>query len=145
MIRRLPLILALTTVAAPALAIPSCPTDEHRAELSSFEKRLLGADDVDDARHMALSKVDKSRKAIDRAAYLVPGDRELIAHQEALDAFAGDIEHAQTKEEVAKGFSDLRAKHAGSSCYYSTGEIIATVLGFVLGILPGIILLILLC
>ena len=34
---------------------------------------------------------------------------------------------------------------AASACAYSGGEIIASVPGFILGILPGIILLIILC
>lgn len=128
-----------------AMAIPQCPTDEHRETLSRFEEKLIGAADVDEARAMALKKVGHSKTAIDRAAAIVPGDTELIAHQEALADFTADVESAETKEAVAAEFADLRDYSHTARCYYSTGEVIAVVIGFILGILPGIILLILLC
>ena len=140
----IPLALALV-VPPPAQAIPQCPTPEHRAELSGFEERLLEAEDVEEARSMALKKVDRTRRAVDHAARIVPNDTELQAHQAALDDFAADVAQAKTQQEVASGFADLRTQSVGAKCYYSTGEIIAVVLGFILGVIPGIILLILLC
>ena len=63
---------------------------------------------------------------------------------------------AMTQEQVADEFSGMmlagldndRAVHVSvgnSGCDYSTGETIAIVIGLILGIIPGLILMVLLC
>ena len=63
---------------------------------------------------------------------------------------------ASSQEQVADEFSGMMlagldndsAAHVSvgkASCNYSTGETIAIVLGLILGIIPGLILLVLLC
>lgn len=138
-------LLAVLFTAAPAQAVPDCPTEEHRAELSAFEERLRSADDVAEAKELALSRVDRTRKAVDRAASIVPGDDQLLEHQAQLDDFAHDIETATTQHEVADSFGALGQQRVGERCDYSTGEIVAIVIGFILGVIPGIIMLIVFC
>lgn len=131
--------------ATTAHAVPSCPTDRHLTKLQAFEDRLRGADSVEEARELALDKVDGSRDAVERAAKIVPNDPGLEEHIAQLDAFAEGVAEARTTDEVAHRFSTLRSQRVAGACAYTTGEIIAIVLGLVLGIIPGIILLILLC
>ena len=72
-------------------------------------------------------------------------DAELRATHADLEAFADGVAAAQSRGEVADRFATLRGQQTAANCHYSTGEVIAIVLGFILGVLPGIILLILLC
>jgi len=136
---------ACLLVPGVATAVPSCPTDDHRAELHAFEERLRGADSLEEAQELALDEVEQSRKAVQRATRLVPGDAELRATHADLEAFADGVAAAQSRGEVADRFATLRGQQTAANCHYSTGEVIAIVLGFILGVLPGIILLILLC
>jgi hypothetical protein len=137
------LLAALST--QTALAVPDCPTDDHRAELSAFAQRLQGADTPDEARDLALRKVRLSHRAVDQAVRLVPNDAELLEHQAVLEAFEADVLASRSQQEVARRFAALDARAEALRCHYSTGEVIAVVLGFILGVIPGIILLILLC
>jgi hypothetical protein len=79
------------------------------------------------------------------------------AAQRMTDYEAQVRDDAHTQAEVADHFGDLVRLNGTSAittqsgrvpppaCSYSTGEIIAIVLGFILAIIPGIILLVLLC
>ena len=142
---RIFLSIALLTTSSTAWAVPQCPTDDHFAELSRFEERLRGADSVEEAQELALKKVGASKDAVDRAARLVPGDDELLAHQSQLQQLVDGVAQADSPDAVAEQFAGFHAQRMGGGCSFSTGEVIAIVLGFILGIIPGIILLILLC
>lgn len=133
------------TVSSAAWAVPQCPTERDLAQLTRFEERLRGADSVEEAQELAHKKVDASKKAIDRAAKIVPGDADLIEHQAQLQELLAGVDGAGSTEEVASQFAVLHGQRMGGGCSYSTGEVIAIVLGFIFGIIPGIILLILLC
>lgn len=137
--------LLLLSLSTHATAAPRCPTDPQLQKLSAFEERLRGADSVDEARALAQRKVARTERAVRQARRLVPHDAELAEQQERLDAFARDLGRAETRYDVARRFTELRTEQAGAACHYSTGEIVAIAIGFVLGILPGILLLVLLC
>ena len=84
-----------------------------------------------------------------------PYSSSIRTAQRRLLAYQAGVHRARSEAEVAQEFGQLVRfgdsgddaidAHILSSCHYTTGEIIAIVIGFILGILPGIILLILLC
>ena len=88
-----------------------------------------------------------------RARWLAPFSSSLRTAESKLSAYRDDVRSARSPEEVAARFgalvrlasSDSTAVSVSGSCHYSTGEIIAIVFGFILAIIPGIILLFVLC
>jgi hypothetical protein len=138
------LALALTA-ATPAFAAPgtdTCPSDGERAELQAFTDRLAAAGTADEAKDLALDKIRLGQKSIHRAEKLV-GDRAGLAEAQAkLDALEAQVRAADTQAEVASAFGGL---DQSAGCDYTTTEIVVIVIGFVLGIIPGIIFLFLFC
>jgi hypothetical protein len=120
-----------------------CPTEEQRAVFQQFQDKLSRAETPEEARELALSKIRLGHKAVRQASKLV-SDEEGIATAEArLDALEQGILAAQTQDEVAAQFGNLDAQAA--NCHYDTMEIVVIVVGFVLGIIPGILFLVLFC
>ena len=122
-----------------------------RAELTAYRDRIAAAPTLEAARELAVTPVAQARSVVSRltwaAASLGEADARMADFEEHARA-------ASTPAELADAFGVLvkldapkaiasRSGHSG--CSYSTGEIIAIVLGFILAIIPGIILLILLC
>ncbi len=138
------LLLALT-VATPAFAADdSCPSDGERATLRHFSQRLANAGTTDEAKELALSKIELGHKAIDKAAKFLPDDGAGLAEAEArLDTLEAGVVAAESQAQVAAQFDRIGA--VGGGCDYSTTEIVVIVIGFVLGIIPGIIFLFLFC
>lgn len=137
--------LALLT-AAPAFAKDggSCPSEADRAELRGFSARLASAGTTEEARELALAKIRLGQKAIDRAEKLRVADATGLAEAEArLDALEAGVRAAETPDAVAAQFDRLDANAV--KCDYTPTEIIIIVVGFVLGIIPGIIFLFLFC
>ncbi|MEQ1508311.1 MAG: hypothetical protein ABMB14_39130, partial [Myxococcota bacterium] len=137
---------ALLATAAPTAALAAgraCPTDAERARFGAFRDRLAAAGTPDEAKELALNKVKVAHQAIDAAAGIVK-DADGIAEADAkLDAFEAQIDAATSQDEVAAAFTSLGA--TAGSCDYDKVEIVIIVIGFVLGILPGILFLLLFC
>jgi hypothetical protein len=112
--------------------------------LSGFSARLASSGTTEEARDRALAKIRLGHKAIDKAARILPGEVAGIAEATArLDALEAGVRAADTPAGVAAEFDRLGANAV--SCDYTTVEVVVIVIGFVLGIIPGILFLILFC
>jgi hypothetical protein len=138
----LPLLFAL---AQPANAF-GCPCDAEQARLEAFADKVSQAPTLEAAQDMALDKISLSRKAIRLADKQLGGD-PAIAHATArIDAFDAQVRGATSQEEVSVAFAQLApSQSVAGRCDYTGGEIVIIVIGFILGIIPGIIFLFLLC
>ncbi len=131
--------------ASPAFASPSqCPTEAQHATLGGFRDRVAGAESPAAARRMALQQTRLGHKAIDQARRAFPGEPGLVAAEAKLDGFEAGVRAANTQGEVAAQIDTLNA-NVGMNCDYSGVEIVVIVIGFILGILPGILFLFLFC
>lgn len=139
-------VVAASTLASPAFASgPDCPCESERAQLMTFRNKLANAESPDAAREMALSKTRLSHKAIDQAEKLFPNDPEIAAAEQRLDTFEDGVARAQSQEEVAMQFDNLMVQQVAGGCEYTPVEVAVIVIGFLLGIIPGIIFLFLFC
>jgi hypothetical protein len=129
---------------------------EQYQELSQLKKDIAAADTVSKARKMALAPTDDAINALTNASNLMPFSDDLSSAKTRLSDARSRIIVASSQAEVADEFSGMmlagldndsaaRVSAGGSSCSYSTGETIAIVIGLILGIIPGLILLVLLC
>lgn len=151
--RLAPLLLALAlpalTLAPAAQASPAkaqCMTETQRVELSRFQKKLEKADSLEKAQRMADRKLRRAEGILTKARGMAPNDVGIEEGMQRASDMHIRVDDAQSPAEVAAAFDVSSAAPAtGVDCQLTTGETIATVLGFILGILPGIILLILLC
>lgn len=139
---------------APARASqqpPSCncaPT----AELTALRDRIAAAPDLATAQEMAIAPVEGARSVVAKLGWISSSLRDA---EERMADYESDVRTAKSPADVADHFGSLvKLASSGavvsdgvrtSGCSYSTGEIIAIVIGFILAIIPGIILLILLC
>jgi hypothetical protein len=139
----LALSLALAPVSAFASEDRQCPNAEQRALFQDFQDRLSRAKSPEAARREALSKIRLGHKAIRQASRLVSDEQGIAEAQSRLDKLEQGVLAARTQEEVAAQFGQLGAQ--AMNCHYDTVEIVIIVVGFVLGILPGLLFLILFC
>jgi hypothetical protein len=105
--------------------------------------------------HTPLLPIEQAHRALSRARWLAPYSSSIRTAQRRLLAYQAGVGRARSEAEVAQEFGQLvrladsggipAQAHVLSSCHYTTWEIVAIVIGFILGILPGIILLIILC
>jgi hypothetical protein len=139
--------LSVISFATPAWAEPSmCPTDEHRSILRAFSQKLAAADDVDEAKGMAMKKLRAGEKVFDLVENLAPDAEGMVEARAKFDAFEATVLAASSTQEVASAFDDLAAPDQQAvACDLDTVELIIVIIGFVLFIIPGIILLLLLC
>ena len=135
------------------------PVNRSLARLLPVSAALALATPAEAAREIALDDVRGAKRALGIATRLAPFSSNLRAARERVDAYARDVALARTPDEVAERFSTFVQVEDGSDivgvdgpydggdgrCSFSNGEIIAIVLGFILGIIPGLILLVLLC
>jgi hypothetical protein len=141
---RLLLSTALLLASAPSLAgQPVCPTPAQHVQFGAFRDRLASASTPEKAKKIALSKLKLGHQAIDAAAGLVQDADGLADARGKLDALQDAVNAAEDQAQVAAAFGslDTQAVH----CDYDTVEIVVIVIGFVLGILPGILFLFLFC
>lgn len=135
----------------------SCSFDPDQIqELDRLKQEIASAHSVDEARHLALAPTDDAINALENARALMPFSDDLNIAESSLNAARSRIEAADSPNEVADEFSGMMlagldsdsAAHVNVGkvgCDYSTGELIAIVVGLILGIIPGLILLIVLC
>jgi hypothetical protein len=129
---------------------------EQYQELTLLKHDIAVAGTVDQARAIALAPTDGAIGALKNARTIMPLSADLRSAETRLSDARARILVASSQEQVADEFSGMmlagldndRAVHvsAGNAgCDYSTGETIAIVIGLILGIIPGLILLVLLC
>lgn len=125
-------------------------------EFVRLHDEISKANNLDEARALALAPTAEAISALEDARSFVPFNEDLRLAETKLSAARSRIENAKTPDQVADEFSgmmlagldDDRAVgvDAGpADCNYSTGEVIAIVIGLILGIIPGLILLVVLC
>ncbi|MBS1211562.1 MAG: hypothetical protein H6R26_178 [Proteobacteria bacterium] len=134
-----------------------CPSnDDARGALARLRTDIAKAQTIDEARTLALAPTDAALDAVSKARSVVPFSQDLRQAQSRLADARSRIEEAETPAQVADEFSGMmwagldddslaRVKVGSHGCDYSTGETIAIVVGLILGIVPGLILLVVLC
>ncbi|MEQ1569688.1 MAG: hypothetical protein ABMA64_28895 [Myxococcota bacterium] len=75
---------------------------------------------------------------------LAPHDAGVVEADRRLSRFEAGVAASPTQEEVALQFDELLLS-SGGHCQYTPLEVGIVVVGFLLGILPGIILLFVFC
>ena len=135
----------------------SCPSgSDQYQELTQLRNEIAVAGTVNQARAIALAPTDGAIGALKNARTIMPLSDDLRIAETRLSDARSRILVASSQEQVADEFSgmmlagldDDRAAHVSvgnASCNYSTGETIAIVVGLILGIIPGLILLVVLC
>lgn len=157
--RRIPL-LAAVLASALAFASPLAALEPgieggtcELGPLVALHDEIASAPTVADARALAAPPLALARGAMERARGWLPGASGLAEGERRLRAGEEAVAAATTPAAVAGAFAGAVSGSmplAGvdidpPSCSYSTLEIVAIVLGFILGIIPGLILLVLLC
>jgi hypothetical protein len=131
----------------PALARVRCACDA--SELVALHEEIVSAETLARAQALATQPLQLARLALARTRRFSPDGAGLAAKERQLLAAEAAVAAAETPDAVAGAFSlgvaGAPLPEAAIGCAYTTWEIVAIVLGFILGILPGIILLIILC
>ncbi|MFT4572670.1 MAG: hypothetical protein ACI8TX_003790 [Hyphomicrobiaceae bacterium] len=153
--------LALLLVPAPTRAnatVPGCEFDA--SALATWRAEIASSPDVDTARARVLADTQLARTALTGASRVAFWSDDLNSAAQRLDAFEQAVASASTSKEVASSIDEFAGAEAplmlaGASgaavdvnspdCHYTGGEIVAIVIGLILGIIPGILLLFLLC
>ncbi len=143
MVLRYAALAALLACSAPAYASrPACPCESDRVAMRDFRDRIAAAESPEAARELALDQTRLGHKAISRVAKALPNNPELVEADARLTTFEANIGAATTQAEVANQFDQLMATPTGATnCAYTPTEVLIVVIGFLLGILPGILFL----
>ena len=135
----------------------NCPSVPANAEaINRLKQQIITANSVNAARSLALAPTDLAIDAIQNARLLMPFNDDLTIAEGRLNQTRSRIETANSQVDVANELSGMmlagldndRAAHVDVGkvgCDYSSGEVIAIVVGLILGIIPGLILLAVLC
>ena len=137
----IPLLLAL---AQPAQAF-GCPCDAERARLEDFAQKLAAAPTLEQAQDKALDKLALSHKVVKIADKQLHGDPAIAEATEKLDVLDARVRSAENQQQVSLVFSQLAEDRMKVGCDYTTAEILLIIVGFLFFVLPGIILMLLLC
>lgn len=146
----------LETPSVPLDTAVSSATSSPPPGLDTLQENITQARTLNEARDRALAPTDAALNALRKARNIMPFDNELRDAENRLADAHSRIEAAETPQGVADQFSGLmvagldddNAAHVNVGkvgCDYSTGELIAIVVGLILGIIPGLILLVVLC
>ncbi len=124
-------------------------------ELNKLKIEIAATESIDQARAMALSPTDDAIEALNKTNAIMPFSDDLNLAKSRLNEARSRILEATSQKQVADEFSGMmlaglddnaaNVSIGKASCHYTTGETIAIVLGLILGIIPGLILLVLLC
>ncbi len=146
-----------TASAALEFIQESCPSQTETSQaLMNYKAKILAATNLEEAREIALEPADDAINALKNAQFLVPFSDDLRSAEKRLNKARAQIMLASNQDQVADQFDGMmlagldndRAAHVNigsGGCDYSTGELIAVAIGLILGIIPGIILLVVLC
>jgi len=138
------MLLLLVALAQPANAF-GCPCEAERARLDAFAEKLADAPTLDAAQDKALGKIALARKAVTIADKQFHGDPAIAEATEKLDGLDARVRSAENQQQVSLAFSQLAEDRMKVGCEYTTVEILLIIIGFLIFIIPGIILLFLLC
>jgi hypothetical protein len=137
-----------------ALGVPDCSCEIDVGELQRYRDLVAAAESAEEARALATRPSHMARRALGTAQRLAPWSGTLRDAHGKLVGYEDRVAKTTTPEEAAHEFEGLVQLAGGGSvtvggnsgrCNYTTTEIIAIVLGFILFIIPGIILLIGFC
>lgn len=145
-----------------AFGVPDCACEADPEALRAHRDEIARSASLEEAREKALAPTRVAREAVGWAARLMPWSDELDQADARLAAYETRVAEAGSVEEAANEFGSLvqlAAADGGiladvefedidaedTSCSYTAAEIIAIVFGFILFIIPGIILLIVFC
>ena len=135
----------------------TCPVGSTQyPELMRLKQEIATANNIEQARKLALAPTDDAINALKNARNMIPFSEDLRTAETRLNDARTRIMVASSQEQVADEFDGMmlagldndRAAHVNigsGGCDYSTGELIAIVIGLILGIIPGLILLVVLC
>lgn len=128
--------------AAPA----ECATESQRSHLVAFRDKVASAASPAEAKQMVLRQSRYGHAALDKAARFAPEHADIQSAQARLVDFEAGVNAASTQAEVAEQVDEVVLAGAdAAACAYTPVEIIVIVIGFILGILPGILFLFLFC
>jgi hypothetical protein len=140
------------------LATGGCACAKERATVAAYRDRILAAPTPEAARELALSQTRLAKKALSRARWVLPFSGTIGETRHKLEAYEARVLAAKSQADVAAQFGRLvrlaEAKPGtvvdalelgGTTCSYTTTEIVIILIGFLLAIIPGIIFLFLLC
>lgn len=132
--------------------LPGCGCAAGHPEVEALALRIASSANVEEARELALEDTWLAQSALRRARWLAPGSDSIRAAGDRLDGYETRVMAAADPEEVAQQFASLMHNNnvdvdldTPAKCHYTTGDIIVIILGLLLGIIPGLILLVVLC
>ncbi|PPD04144.1 MAG: hypothetical protein CTY29_06865 [Methylobacter sp.] len=141
-----------------AMISQSCsPGFTEHPELVALKQQILASASLEEAKKLALAPTDEAISALQTATVLAPFSGDLDATETRLSRARKQIQLASSQAQVADEFEGMMLagldndKTASvklgkdTECNYSSGETIAIVIGLILGIIPGLVLLVLLC
>jgi len=136
-----------------AARVPSCVGEEQQLELARYRDLVAAAPTVEKARERAIFPSKLARRALMMAGLVHRDDSDLDRVRARLAAYEERVARAESTQDAASEFEGLvrlagasvNVGGGGGGCSYTTSEIIAIVFGFILFIIPGIILLIVFC
>ncbi|MGR9085686.1 MAG: hypothetical protein ACU841_01255 [Gammaproteobacteria bacterium] len=125
-------------------------------EITRLQHVISAADTINQARELALAPTEGALGAVRQARRILPFSDDLRAAEFRLNDARSRILVAASREQIVDEFSGMmlagldddslaRVNVGKVGCSYSTGETIAIVVGLILGIIPGLILLVVLC
>ncbi len=147
----------LPSISSLELIKSSCSSgSEQYEELVQLKNEIIKAESVAQAQEIALAPTNQAIGALKSASAISPFSDDIVKAENRLIDTRSRILVASSQAEVADEFSGMmlagldndRAAHVKVGkvgCDYSSGEMIAIVIGLFLGIIPGLILLVLLC
>lgn len=132
---------------------PACGCQLKGDEVAKFTRELEGAESLDAARAKAIEQSQLVKRAVDVAEGLRPVREMVQPIRLRLDTFEAQVNAAGSQMEVAQAFERLVNKGEPNvdqikrkkGCDITMAELIVIIIGFLLAILPGVILLILFC
>ena len=135
-----------------AARVPSCVCEEERVELARYRDLVAAAATVEAAREKASWPSRLARRALSVAGFVKRDSASLDATRARLLAYEERVAKAPDAAAAAAEFEGLVRVagdvHVGGhkgGCTYDATEVIAIIFGFILFIIPGIILLIVFC
>ena len=135
-----------------AAGVPSCICERELLELARYRETVAAAASLEEARERAAWPSRLARRALKFARLTQGDDTEIDRVRARLAAYEDRVATAETPESAALEFDNLvrvaGGVHVGGNsggCNYTSTEIIAIILGFLLFIIPGIILLFVFC
>lgn len=138
-------IAGMLLVATPAMANreASCATEAQHSRFRAFSERLASAPSTERAQEVANHKLRLGHQAVDTASQVVGDAKSLEEARGRLDDLQLAVDTAESPAQVAAAFD--RLERQALRCEYDKVEVAIIVLGFILGIIPGIIFLFLFC